>query len=200
LRLGSRSLSEGTDWDSQHTLVNLILSVQATEGEPPPSTMAIIRLSALNQDQVGQSLSRSSRLSLYRERLGEYRGESTLYILDYMSLRFTLNRPAFVQAALERCGLHLRPALHGGFLGAKEATYLHTNSPGTELGVSILAYSHVIAYASRTMDPAQMNYTTTQKELLAIEFDLEIRDKKSVENLVVDHLSQIDRGINPLPI
>ncbi|RDX83566.1 hypothetical protein CR513_35505, partial [Mucuna pruriens] len=42
LRLGSRSLPKGTDWDSQHTLVNLILSAQAIEGEPPPSTMAIV--------------------------------------------------------------------------------------------------------------------------------------------------------------
>ncbi|RDX71670.1 Retrovirus-related Pol polyprotein from transposon 17.6, partial [Mucuna pruriens] len=96
------------------------------------------------------------------------------------------------------------------------------------------------------MDPAQMNYTTTEKELLAIvfaldkfhsyllgsriiifsnhaalkfllkkpdvkprlirwmhlhrEFDLEIRDKKGVKNLVVDYMSQIERGIDPLPI
>ncbi|RDX98866.1 hypothetical protein CR513_18163, partial [Mucuna pruriens] len=42
LRLGSRSLSEGTDWYSQHTLVNLILSAQSTKGEPPPSTLAIV--------------------------------------------------------------------------------------------------------------------------------------------------------------
>ncbi|RDX87269.1 Retrovirus-related Pol polyprotein from transposon 17.6, partial [Mucuna pruriens] len=32
---------------------------------------------------------------------------------------------------------------------------------------------HVIAYASRTMDPAHQNYTTTEKELLAIVFALD---------------------------
>ncbi|RDX86701.1 Retrovirus-related Pol polyprotein, partial [Mucuna pruriens] len=32
---------------------------------------------------------------------------------------------------------------------------------------------HVIAYASRTMDSAQQNYTTTEKELLAIVFALD---------------------------
>ncbi|RDX78188.1 Retrovirus-related Pol polyprotein, partial [Mucuna pruriens] len=40
--------------------------------------------------------------------------------------------------------------------------------------------AHVIAYVSRTMDPAQMNYTTIEKKLLAIEFNLEIKDKKGV--------------------
>ncbi|RDX93507.1 hypothetical protein CR513_24213, partial [Mucuna pruriens] len=39
LRLGSRSLSKGTDLDFQHILVDLILSAQATGGEPPPSIM-----------------------------------------------------------------------------------------------------------------------------------------------------------------
>ncbi|RDX75976.1 Retrovirus-related Pol polyprotein from transposon 17.6, partial [Mucuna pruriens] len=33
--------------------------------------------------------------------------------------------------------------------------------------------THVIAYASRTTDPAQQNYTTTEKELLAIVFALD---------------------------
>ncbi|RDX85103.1 Retrovirus-related Pol polyprotein from transposon 17.6, partial [Mucuna pruriens] len=32
---------------------------------------------------------------------------------------------------------------------------------------------HVIAYSSRTMDPAQLNYTTTENELLAIVFALD---------------------------
>jgi len=97
--------------------------------------------------------------------------------------------------------------------------------------------SHVIAYASCTLDTAQANYTTIEKEFLAIvftldicycylfgskitifsdhsalkyllkksdakprlihwmlllqEFDIEIRNKSGVENLIVDHLSRI---------
>jgi hypothetical protein len=96
---------------------------------------------------------------------------------------------------------------------------------------------HVIYYASKTLNDAQLNYTTTEKELLAVvfaldkfrsylvgslvivftdhaalkylltkqdakpclirwilllqEFNLEIRDKKRVENVVADHLSRL---------
>ncbi|RDY14444.1 Retrovirus-related Pol polyprotein from transposon 17.6, partial [Mucuna pruriens] len=96
------------------------------------------------------------------------------------------------------------------------------------------------------MDPAQLNYTTTKKELLVIvfsldtfrsyligskiivfsdhatlkfllkktnakprlirwmllfqEFDVEIRDKKGVENAVADHLSRLKREVNSLSI
>ncbi|XP_057755653.1 uncharacterized protein LOC130974825 [Arachis stenosperma] len=65
---------------------------------------------------------------------------------------------------------------------------------------------HVIYYASKVFNDAQRNYTTTEKELLAIvfafdkfrsyligakKFDIEIRDKKGVENTVADHLSRI---------
>ncbi|RDX98105.1 Retrovirus-related Pol polyprotein from transposon 17.6, partial [Mucuna pruriens] len=42
---------------------------------------------------------------------------------------------------------------------------------GQRVGVGKLA--HVITYASRTMDPAQINYTTTKKELLTIVFSLD---------------------------
>ncbi|XP_073125017.1 uncharacterized protein [Henckelia pumila] len=41
-----------------------------------------------------------------------------------------------------------------------------------------------IYYASRTMDAAQQNYTTTEKEMLA--------DKKGSENQVADHLSRLE--------
>ncbi|RDX67016.1 Tf2-9, partial [Mucuna pruriens] len=104
----------------------------------------------------------------------------------------------------------------------------------------------VISYASRAMDLAQLNYTTTKKELLAIlfaldkfrsyllgskivvfsdhialrfllkkldakpilirwmlllqEFNIEIRDKKGIENSVADHLNRIEREDDPMPI
>ena len=106
---------------------------------------------------------------------------------------------------------------------------------------------HVIYYYSRTLNDAQLNYTTTEKEFLAVvfalekfrpyllgskftiftdhsalryvmmkkdakarlirwilllqEFDLEIRDKKGVENVVANHLSCIpNSSCNELPI
>jgi hypothetical protein len=95
---------------------------------------------------------------------------------------------------------------------------------------------HAVYYASKTLNGAQLNYATTEKELLVVvfafkifrsyivnskvivytdhaaikyllakkdakprlillfqEFDVEIRDKKGVENVVADHLSRMNR-------
>jgi hypothetical protein len=111
---------------------------------------------------------------------------------------------------------------------------------GAVLGQRKEGRVHAIYYASKTLNGAQLNYSTTEKEFLAVvfafeklrsyivnskvvvytdhaaikyilakkeakphlihwilllqEFDVEIRDKKGVENVVADHLSRMNRG------
>nr|GEY37865.1 reverse transcriptase domain-containing protein [Tanacetum cinerariifolium] len=60
-----------------------------------------------------------------------------------------------------------------------------------------------IHYASKTMNDAETNYTTTEKEMLAVveiarwvlllqEFDFKVLDTKGAENLADDHLSRLE--------
>ncbi|GJY37077.1 reverse transcriptase domain-containing protein [Tanacetum coccineum] len=58
---------------------------------------------------------------------------------------------------------------------------------GALLGQRIDKHFKPIHYASKTMNEAQENYTTTEKELLAV-----IHDKKGAKNLAADHISRLE--------
>ncbi|CAN6686515.1 unnamed protein product [Malus baccata var. baccata] len=60
---------------------------------------------------------------------------------------------------------------------------------GAVLGQRKDRLPQVIYYASRTLNDAQLNYATIEKELLAVVFAL---DKKGSENVVADHLSRLN--------
>ncbi|GJT71450.1 DNA-directed DNA polymerase [Tanacetum coccineum] len=64
---------------------------------------------------------------------------------------------------------------------------------GAVLGQRVGKSAHVIYYASRTLDSAQCNYSTTKKELLAIAFALE-----KFRSYLLDHLSRVMIKEEPL--
>ncbi|KAH9751855.1 hypothetical protein KPL71_014472 [Citrus sinensis] len=67
---------------------------------------------------------------------------------------------------------------------------------GAVLGQRVDRIPYVIYYASMTLNDAQLNYSTTEKEMLAVVFALEkfrsyLIDKKGTENVMADHLSRL---------
>nr|GEU31432.1 reverse transcriptase domain-containing protein [Tanacetum cinerariifolium] len=51
-----------------------------------------------------------------------------------------------------------------------------------------------IHYASKTMTETKSNYTTTEIEMLAVEFTFKVVDTKGEENLAADHLSRLENS------
>nr|GEZ75730.1 reverse transcriptase domain-containing protein [Tanacetum cinerariifolium] len=74
---------------------------------------------------------------------------------------------------------------------------------GAVLGQHHEKHFKPIYYASKTMNDAESNYTTTEKEMLPVvcqgeiapvgsEFDFKVLDTKRAENLAADHLSRLE--------
>ncbi|GJX16769.1 reverse transcriptase domain-containing protein [Tanacetum coccineum] len=63
---------------------------------------------------------------------------------------------------------------------------------GAVLGQRIEKHFRPIHYASKTMTEAESNYTTTEKEMLVVEFDFKVIDTKGAENYAADHLSRLE--------
>nr|GEZ90262.1 DNA-directed DNA polymerase [Tanacetum cinerariifolium] len=68
---------------------------------------------------------------------------------------------------------------------------------GAVLGQRHEKHFKPIHYASKTMNDAETNYTTTEKEMLPVvlllqEFDFKLLDTKGAENLAADHLSRLE--------
>ncbi|GJW21586.1 reverse transcriptase domain-containing protein [Tanacetum coccineum] len=63
---------------------------------------------------------------------------------------------------------------------------------GAVLGKSIEKHFRPIHYSSKTMTEAESNYITTEKEMLAVEFDFKVIDTKGAENYAADHLSRLE--------
>nr|GFA69038.1 reverse transcriptase domain-containing protein [Tanacetum cinerariifolium] len=77
---------------------------------------------------------------------------------------------------------------------------------GAVLGQRVEKHFRPIHYASKTMNQAETNYTTTEKEMLAKdakarllrwilllqEFDFKVIDTKGAENYAADHLSRLE--------
>ncbi|GJR66479.1 reverse transcriptase domain-containing protein [Tanacetum coccineum] len=82
-----------------------------------------------------------------------------------------------------------------------------TTVKGAVLGQRIEKHFRPIHYASKTMTEAETNYTTMEKEMLAVkdtkarllrwvlllqEFDFKVIDMKGAENYAADHLSRLE--------
>nr|GFB16547.1 reverse transcriptase domain-containing protein [Tanacetum cinerariifolium] len=63
---------------------------------------------------------------------------------------------------------------------------------GAVLGQRIEKHFRPIHYASKTINQAETNYTTTEKEMLAVEFDFNVIDTHGAENYAADHLSRLE--------
>ncbi|RDY09370.1 hypothetical protein CR513_06256, partial [Mucuna pruriens] len=162
LRLGSQSLSEGTDWDFQRTLLDLTLNAQASEGEPPPSTMAIVSQSdsvasvRIQLSQVEKSLLRSSCPSLYRRHLRQCQDKRLKTILSLLQV---------VAGPIESAGLGTSRSGWDDSLRKRSSGSLHPFDPKIKKTLNRIKKIQKHAYNPLYKPEPMENNNRTLKEL-----------------------------------
>ncbi|RDX86912.1 hypothetical protein CR513_31693, partial [Mucuna pruriens] len=135
------------------------------------------------------------------------------------SSKISARLPYLCQASTEGHRLRLRLALCGRISGAEEKAYVHAHPPSTKLGVVVRAHVRGLQLYSRSSprpmnSPSQLYYHRKgalgnsfslekfRSYLLGskIVFNVEIRDKKGVENAIADHLSWLEREVELITI
>nr|GEZ79502.1 hypothetical protein [Tanacetum cinerariifolium] len=112
-------------------------------------------------------------------------------------IRSFLEHAGFYRRFIKDFSKISRPMTH---LLEKNSPFIFSNeciqadyAVGAVLGQRVEKHFWTIHYASKTMNQAETNYMTTEKEML-VEFDFKVIDTKGAENYAADHLSRLENA------
>jgi len=98
------------------------------------------------------------------------------------------------QEALERTFAAMKNALRLCTFNQEEETSLYTDASGVGIGGILMQKGKVVAVTSRQLTPAEQNYTTTEREVLAVVFTVSryrvyLEGTRSRVTVFTDHLA-----------
>ncbi|RDX84278.1 hypothetical protein CR513_34689, partial [Mucuna pruriens] len=169
-RLGTQKLkvTKGDRLEYQRTLVDLILNILASGGEPSPLTMAIVMEDRIIESRPCLAFNRAEQRSLYRDHLvpvsteGILASAETVTVLEFTDLTSSTNPLYAFDPKIERTLRRLRKArnlvVHNS-IGANSII----NSNQFSINIYVSSFSHFT-------EPGQMdNNDRTLKELATLD-------------------------------